>query len=453
MKNRILKIVICSFVVLAAMLSNVKISLASGGLSISSSVSKIEEGKTFTVTVKASNNVFVEGLSISCNGGTVVKGLGKKSLDKGESTTAMIKLTSDSVIVTVHGTSANYDTEAESFASDSCTVKEKITNSDTGSSSNNTTKPSKPSDAKPKEEDKRSKENNLLSLTVSESSLSPKFSANTTKYQVDVAANVSKIILSAKAKDTKAKISGTGEKKLNVGSNTFTVQCTAENGSVKTYTVIVNVDEKPLVFTKYNGKTLGVVRNLNDVVIPKSFEKTTVQIDNQTVTAYQSNQLDKTIVFMTDENNEKAFYLFEEGKGITSIFNPVSILGRNVYLIDLSKDETIKEGMKYQELTIDNQKLMGWVYDDAQYSQYSLFTVMNEFGDKVTYQHEKSENSLQLYVEKVVEEKTDNTLSYVFMGTTALFAITSLALFINHRRFKKKSISAIKDYYETRNID
>ena len=45
--------------------------------------------------------------------------------------------------------------------------------------------------------------------------------------------NKTKIKIDAKAKDSKAKVSGTGEKNLKVGKNTFVVKCTAENGSTR----------------------------------------------------------------------------------------------------------------------------------------------------------------------------------------------------------------------------
>lgn len=426
---------------------------ASNGLSISASSSSVKEGSTFTVTVKASSNVFVEGLSLSCSGGTVVSGLGKKSLDKGETTTAKIKLTGDSCTVSVSGTSANYDTETEASASASCTVKKKATstNSGTGTSNNNASSTSNnngsTSNNNEPVEDTRSKENSLSSLKVSEGTLSPAFNASTTKYKVEVGSTVNKITLSATAKDSKASVSGTGEKTLKVGNNSFEIKCKAENGSVKTYKVDVHVDETPLVYTEYNDKKLGVVRT--DVTAPNGFEKTTVTLEGEKVTAFHSNQLDKTVVYLIDEQNNKNYYLFDEEKGITSIFIPTTLLGRNVYIIDVNENDFNKEGMIFGDITVDGNSLKGWTYEDPIYANYELIIVMNEQGEKVIYQHEKTENSLQLYM--TPQKSNDNSkIIYVLAGTTGLFALTTLFFAIKYFFFKNKKIKEIKNFYEKR---
>jgi hypothetical protein len=80
----------------------------------------------------------------------------------------------------------------------------------------------------------------LKSLTVSEGSLSPNFSANITKYTIYVPNNVASITLSAVTNDSKASISGVGAKALEVGVNTFSIVVTAENeAAVKIYTITV----------------------------------------------------------------------------------------------------------------------------------------------------------------------------------------------------------------------
>jgi hypothetical protein len=81
----------------------------------------------------------------------------------------------------------------------------------------------------------------LSSLTVSEGSLSPAFNANVITYTVSVANSVTGITISAAANHTGATVSGdTGSKNLNVGTNTFNIEVTAENGTTqKTYTVTV----------------------------------------------------------------------------------------------------------------------------------------------------------------------------------------------------------------------
>lgn len=442
--------------------------------SVSKSASSVVAGGKFTVTVQLSG---AGKFSISASNGTVssqslwVEGNGSVTVTAGQSGTVSVTVSaidvtgydetpvsgSKTVSVKIKSASPSQPSTSTSSQSTSTTKETTTKKTTTKQSSTKESTINDKTDTKQKtkieDEDTRSSINTLSSLTINGGSLKPNFSANTTKYTVDVAADVTSITLGAQAKDGKATVSGIGDKKLSVGKNTFQIKCQAENGSTKTYTVTVNVDDKPLVYTEYNGKKLGVVRDSKDIAIPHSFEETTVKLENNDIIAYHSNLMDKTIVYLEDENNQKDFYLYEKDKGIISIFTPITILGRNLFVVDLSAEQQQREGMKYQELTIDNNQLMGWIYEDEQYSQYSLITVMNEQGKLVTYQYEKTEDSLQLYLEpkKDIQSSEDILLRNIFIGVSIILSIVCIGLIIYIRRFKKKSIAVIKSYYERKN--
>ena len=144
--------------------------------------------------------------------------------------------------------------------------------------------------------DKRSDNNNLASLAISSGKLTPAFHAETTEYRVELAATVTSINITASAADAKAKVNGTGTKALEPGENKFSITVTAENGAVKTYTIVAVVNEKPLVYTKYNGKDLGVVRNVKDIKAPKDFVETTVKLDGKEVKAWKNDAMKITLV-------------------------------------------------------------------------------------------------------------------------------------------------------------
>ena len=407
--NKRIKKIFCFLMLFALLLSGIKIDTnAAGGLSISASASQVTEGSTFTVTVKAASNYFVSGISLKVTGGTVISGLGKVSLDKGETTSAKIKLTSEKCVVSVSGTGANYDTVTEGPASASVSVKKKTV-----------------------VVDNRSKDNNLSALTVSEGSLSPEFHSETTEYSVNVAGSVDKITLGATATDAKASVSGTGEQAVVPGNNRFVITCTAENGSKKEYVVNVYVDETPTAYANYGEQKLGVVRNQTDIGIPATFEATSLTIDGQEVPAYHSNQFNMTLVYMVTEAGEKNFYMYDEEKGITSVFRPVSILGRNVILFDLTEEEKVREDMVYSEVTIDGIAMQGWTYENPDFANYIHILVMNEFGEKVFYQYEKTENSLQLYREYVPVEEEEEKGVFAFGDFTfGDFTLEGYSLYI-----------------------
>lgn len=451
--RRLYKIFIANIIVLV-MLAGFQLPVFAASFSVGRSTSSVAPGGKFTVTVSCPSGA--GRFSVSASNGRVSSG--SLWVENGSSSVTVTAGSSGTVTVTVSASdvTANDETVISGSRSVSVSIASSNSNSNSNHNQNNNTNNNQNSNnanntQKPVE-DMRSKVNTLSSLTVSSGSLNPQFNANTTSYEVNVAGDVSSITINAKAQDAKATVSGTGQKNLEVGSNTFQIVCRAEDGSTKTYTVNVNVDEKPLVYTKYDDKKIGVVRNLKDLAVPNSFEQTTVKIDDQEVTAYHSNNMNKTIVYMVDKKGEKNFYLYDEKEGITSVFIPTTILGRNVYIIDVKKDDLDLEDMKFKDITINNNTLKGWVFEDKDYAHYSLIMVMNEKGEKVIYQYEDTENTLQLYRQvKVKEKDVDQTMTYVLATTTVLFALSTIGVLVYLQIFKKKSISAIKAYYERRN--
>lgn len=80
--------------------------------------------------------------------------------------------------------------------------------------------------------------NNCLStLAINGYSLTPTFSKFTTEYSLVVDNSVSSVEVTAAAIISSTKVAGTGTHQLNEGTNTITVTATAENGSVRTYTI------------------------------------------------------------------------------------------------------------------------------------------------------------------------------------------------------------------------
>lgn len=88
-------------------------------------------------------------------------------------------------------------------------------------------------------------DNNLASLTVSNATISPAFSAGTTNYTASVPFEISKLNVSATAADGKAKVSINSPTLTPNGTTKVTVAVTAENGSKKTYTISVKRAQDP----------------------------------------------------------------------------------------------------------------------------------------------------------------------------------------------------------------
>lgn len=79
--------------------------------------------------------------------------------------------------------------------------------------------------------------NYLKSLSVSGTSISPKFDKFTSSYTATVKAEVSSVTVNANPLGKSAKVSGNGKVSLKTGENTVKVICTAASGVKRTYTI------------------------------------------------------------------------------------------------------------------------------------------------------------------------------------------------------------------------
>lgn len=453
---------ICIILTTVFMLINIKTVYAASSISFSSSSPKVGESLRVTVSVPNVNTVDLKATVSGCGtNGTIqiVDGsmTGNPKTFSGSVTvtptstgtiTVAISDSSNAVLngsyVSVGGSrKITVSNKQSSSNSSSSSSNNSSSSSNNSTSSSNTTTTQEP-------EIKKSSEKNLSSLSVSEGTLSPKFSSGTTTYKVDLTSETESLTISAKAKDSKAKVSGTGKKELKIGENNFTVTVTAEDGSKKTYTISVYVTEKPTQFVKLGDQNLGILNDLSKTDVPKGFEKSTIKIDNKDVTALQNKDMGLTLLYLQNEDDSTGFYIYDvDNNKVLSKYQTVAVNGKTYVLMDAPDNLEAIQDLKTATIKIGDVELSGWKFEDEALSHYTLVYLMNEAGETQLYTYEDTEGTLQKYTP--VEEENDNTLTYVFIGTTALFVVSTAVLGYMYISFKKKSISAIKDYYERKN--
>ena len=103
-----------------------------------------------------------------------------------------------------------------------------------------------------------STDNALKSMTVSNATISPAFSADTRNYTAEVPFEVSKLDVSAVANDSKAKVSVSSPALTPNGTTKVTVTVTAENGSKNTYTISVKRAQDPNYKASSNNNLSGI---------------------------------------------------------------------------------------------------------------------------------------------------------------------------------------------------
>lgn len=452
MKKRILKSSIITFSMSLIVALNIII-VGAASFSVSRSASSVSPGGSFTVTISASG---AGQFSVSASNGSVssssvwVDGSASVTCTAGQSGTTTVTVTAvdatgydESPITGSQSTSVSIKSPSSSSGSSSSSSS----GSSSSSSSNNSSSSTTTTVQEP--EVKKSSEKNLSSLSVSEGTLSPKFSAGTTTYKVDLTNEVKKLTISAKAKDSKASVSGTGEKELKIGENNFTVTVTAEDGSKKTYTISVYVTEKPTQFVKLGDQSLGILNDLSKVDVPKGFEKTTIKIDDKDVTALQNKDLGLTLLYLQTEDEKTGFYIYDvDNNKVLRQYQTLTVNGKTYVIMDAPENLEEVQGLEKSTIKIGDLEMNGWKFNEETLSHYTLVYLMNDAGESGLYTYEDTEGTLQKYTP--VEEK-DNTLTYVFIGTTVVFALSTAVVGYMYFNFKKKSISAIKDYYDKKN--
>ena len=103
-----------------------------------------------------------------------------------------------------------------------------------------TEKEQEPEEEEEKEnEEEKSNVKTLKSLTVERFTLEPEFDPNITEYSLTVGADVEKLDIGVIAEDPKSTVEIVGNNELLIGENTVNVKVTAEDGTVRTYTINV----------------------------------------------------------------------------------------------------------------------------------------------------------------------------------------------------------------------
>ena len=95
------------------------------------------------------------------------------------------------------------------------------------------------------EKPEESNNKNLEALSVGEGfTLTPEFSTDVTEYSLTVGADVTSLDITATAEDSKAEVEITGNDNLLMGENTIEIKVTAEDGTVRTYTINVTKSDE-----------------------------------------------------------------------------------------------------------------------------------------------------------------------------------------------------------------
>ncbi len=287
-------------------------------------------------------------------------------------------------------------------------------------------------------------DNNLASLEVAGLTLSPEFNKNTTSYTVEAESDVTSVTVNAKANDSKAKVSGTGEIEVHEGANTINVTVTAESGATKTYTIVVNVKEKDPINVKVNKEELSIVRKPDELkdLVKDYYVETTIKINEEEVPAYKIEALDLTLVALKDEKGNIKFYIYDDGK-----YTLYQELGSDLLTIHLLENGKYPSNYKKYTVKIDGARYT--VYKLNKKSKYYLVYGENvETGKKGLYLYDSVDKTIQRYYNEEVDSLKDELKinSYIIVGLTCLIVLLLIIFLLalhtknSDKRRKRKEI-------------
>lgn len=195
----------------------------------------------------------------------------------------------------------------------------------------------------------------LSSLQVAPGTLSPAFSPDVESYSVNVGVDVERLTVTAQTTDSGASYTVSGNEGLQMGENTVVCAVTAQDGTVKNYTITVQKDE--------NGAAADSVD-----------DSQTTEVTGETVS------------------------LEAAAKAIT--------------IIPMEEGVVLPEGFLETTIDIDGHKVTGWVWESEPNPQYCVFYGMNAAGEKNFYRYDLTEKTIQRYFQDPAVDTGVSTEQY-----------------------------------------
>ena len=331
--------------IMALVLLLPQIVLAAPNATISTSANSIEKGKPVTATVTLTDTA-AWNVKINGSGAATCSSKQADVTSDGKSTTKKFTLEckstqEGSIKFTVTGdiTSGSGQTKDISLSKDVTVTKAK------------------------------SSDNALNDLKVDGVTVSG-FTESKTSYTLNDNSKTS-INISATPNDSKASVSGIGSKNLDYGKNTFNIVVTAENGSKKTYTIIVNkadprsanndlkslsVSAGTIEFNKNTTSyTIILEHNVNEIKIDATAEDSKASVSGIGIKTLKDYSNEFKIVVKSENNSTKTYTIKAIRKDVNGNYGTLNT-DNSVKSISIKDYDFIfnKDTKKYNILVDEN---------------------------------------------------------------------------------------------------
>lgn len=263
-----------------------------------------------------------------------------------------------------------------------------------------------------------SSEARLSSLKVSPGQLSPAFSSEITSYSVTVGSEISKLAVSAGAKDAKAKVLVSGDSGLQTGNNTVVCKVTAEDGkTTKSYTITVTkeaalpeetslaeetVPEESSAAVSGNqrvevdGTAYMIAASFDTAALPEGYTSSVTTYGGEEVMCGTGNGM--LLLYLQAEDQTGSFFIYMPETDTFSPYVTIDVAAKSILVLPLDESVELPEGFASTTIQLNgNHKVQGWVWQSDEAQQYCVIYGMNENGEKNLYRYDIEERTFQRY--------------------------------------------------------
>lgn len=285
-------------------------------------------------------------------------------------------------------------------------------------------------------QDSYSKDNNLKSLSVEGYELDKVFDKDTLEYTVNVPTGTTSVKITATKNDNTATVSGDGEIEVTEGTNTIPIVVTAQNGSEKTYNILVNVEDQNPISVKLENdkKEYFLVKNGNLLTAPTTFAETKIMINEIEIPGFVNNTSKIKLVGLKDSEGNIVLAIYDNGK--YKKFN--EIISDNYHLIPTKIEQELS--FERTEIKINDEEIEAYKINND--TDIVIISAKNlDDGKTSLYLYDTKEKTAIVYDENIFNHSNETIKNYtyiIFAFASALFIMLIIIISLLHSLKKKQ---------------
>lgn len=282
-----------------------------------------------------------------------------------------------------------------------------------------------------------SKDNNLKSLSVEGYEISPAFDKDTLSYSVNVPEGTTSITVDALENDSKASVSGDGTITVTEGINNVNIVVRAENGSEKTYSLVVNVIDQNPINVEIENIKYTVIKLRSNYICPELFENSEVSINGFQVPACVNEKIKYNLVGLKREDGTIEHFIYDNGK--YTKYNEV--VGTSLKIIALDYNGEF-DGLEKTTEKINDIEYTVFKFNNSK-KFYVVYGMNVETGEKDFYVYDVKNKTFSFYDTEYIDFLKEQNKTYIYIvlafgGCLFLSLICVISLSSSKRKLKKK---------------